>query len=323
MNRRQFITASALLGATGFASSALSMALPRKGALPDGPVTLYYEFRLAEPENAAAIAAVQAQAAALNKSTGFLSLALKQMTGDSTMVKNYPESYKGVLAEAYLDGVRDKTQPYFYALFIRFADYESLLKSTTEQWFDDSVVPHLYGYAITANGPVKSPAPMAHYRGIFQSIVAGNRNGIYYQPQEITKFLSQAVDEPAKGMITVGNHVMIHDEGHEAWEKQVSVLLKVAQETYQPSDEANATGLPGARDNNHYRKAVSTEILRNAFPDGGLRAYLMHGVWESVWDHENSHLDPRFKQGSAPVGMGVVIGPVEPFYQTRVLAVRS
>jgi nitrous oxide reductase len=33
MNRRQFITASALLGATGFASSALSMALPRKGAL--------------------------------------------------------------------------------------------------------------------------------------------------------------------------------------------------------------------------------------------------------------------------------------------------
>ena len=63
--------------------------------------------------------------------------------------------------------------------------------------------------------------------------------------------------------------------------------------------------------------------MRNAFPDGSLRAYLMHGVWESVWDHENSHLDRRFKQGSAPVGMGVVVGPVEPFYQTRVLAVRS
>lgn len=48
---------------------------------------------------------------------GFLSLLLKQMSGDSTMVKNYPESYKGVLAGAYLDGVKDHSQPYFYSLF--------------------------------------------------------------------------------------------------------------------------------------------------------------------------------------------------------------
>ncbi|MGC8532860.1 MAG: hypothetical protein ACP5M1_12555, partial [Acidiphilium sp.] len=90
-----------------------------------------------------------------------------------------------------------------------------------------------------------------------------------------------------------------------------------AQQTYQPVTASNHLGYAGARDNRYYRKAVSTEILRNAFPDGTLRAYLMHGVWDSVWDHENSHLDPRFLQAAGPVGAAVVIGPVEPFYQTR------
>ena len=42
------------------------------------------------------------------------------------MVKNYPESYKGVLATAYLDGLKAQRQPYFYALFVRFADYAAL-----------------------------------------------------------------------------------------------------------------------------------------------------------------------------------------------------
>jgi hypothetical protein len=42
----------------------------------------------------------------------------------------------------------------------------------------------------------------------------------------------------------------------------------------------------------------------------------MHGVWESYWDHENSHLDQRFKKAAAPVGSYVVKGPVEPFYKT-------
>jgi hypothetical protein len=78
-------------------------------------------------------------------------------------------------------------------------------------------------------------------------------------------------------------------------------------------------GLPGAPDNRYYRKALSTEILRNAFADGPLRAYLMHGVWDSVWDHENSHLDPRFNMAAGPVGAGVEIGPLEPFYLTRIL----
>jgi hypothetical protein len=82
-------------------------------------------------------------------------------------------------------------------------------------------------------------------------------------------------------------------------------------------DEANGVGLPGASDNRHYRKALSTEILRNVHADGDLRAYLLHGVWESVWDHENSHLDPRFQAAVAPVGAAVMVGPVEPFYVTR------
>ena len=80
----------------------------------------------------------------------------------------------------------------------------------------------------------------------------------------------------------------------------------------------DGTGLPGTANNRYYYKAVSTEILRNAFPDGDLRTYLMHGVWESVWDHENSHLDPRFKQTAAPVEAMVVSDPVEPFYETRI-----
>jgi len=70
-------------------------------------------------------------------------------------------------------------------------------------------------------------------------------------------------------------------------------------------------------DNHLYRKALSTEILRNAHTDGGLRSYLMHGVWESVLDHENSHIDPRFLAAAGPVGAVAVIGPVEPFYLTR------
>ncbi|SCC93359.1 Permease (modular protein) [Thiomonas sp. X19] len=51
--------------------------------------------------------------------------------------------------------------------------------------------------------------------------------------------------------------------------------------------------------------AKSAEILRKLQPDSDLRAYtyIMHGIWESVWDHENSHIDPHFKTSAAPVGV--------------------
>ncbi|MGC9351889.1 MAG: twin-arginine translocation signal domain-containing protein, partial [Sulfurovum sp.] len=43
-----------------------------------------------------------------------------------------------------------------------------------------------------------------------------------------------------------------------------------------------------------------------------------HGVWENMYDHENSHLDQRFMASAGPVGAYVVSGPVEPFYDTLI-----
>ncbi|MHB1565757.1 MAG: hypothetical protein ACYCXG_03410 [Acidiferrobacter sp.] len=284
-----------------------------------GAVTLYTEFRVMPQHNAQSLAAIAALAHQLRTKPGFLSLVLKQMSGDSTMVKNYPESYKGVLATAYLDGVAAHTQPYFYALFIRFDDGATAHASGAAQAFDAHVLPYLYPLMPTAHGARSGPTPMAVYRGLFVTIAAGDRHGIYTSDVAIRKFLRHPLERPERDTITVENHVMIADAGHQRWEQQVGALLKVAQDSYQPVDAANGVGLPGARDNRDYRKALTTEILRNAAADGELRAYIMHGVWESVWDHENSHLDPRFLAAAAPVGAGIEIGPVEPFYLTRAL----
>ncbi len=141
------------------------------------------------------------------------------------MVKNYPESYKGVLASAYKDAAYQNTLPLFYSLFFRFDSYAAMIKSL------------------------------------------------------------------------------------------VTLLLKVAQNTYQPENYQH-NGLDGTKDNRYYKRAVSTEILRNAFSNGNERNYIMHGTWNSVWDHENSHLDKRFQMAAAPVGSFVINGPVEPFYET-------
>jgi hypothetical protein len=323
MHRRQFFSktlcAAAGLGAAGFLPAAAQTTEPPTTAAPEGPVTLYFEFRVAEPEHDATIAAVKVRAAEWRKTPGFLSLMLKQMSGDSTMVKNYPEAYKGVLAEAYLDGVRDHSQPYFYSLFVRFADDTQLQTAQIKDEFDRKILPFLHTVKQTPSGFSKSPQPMSFYRGEFQTIAAGSRAGIYKSAAEITDFLRHPVEIPESNFVTVENHVMVADKEHEGWETSASALLKIAQETYQPSGEPDGIGMAGSKDNRWYRKAISTEILRNAFPDGGLRAYLMHGVWESVWDHENSHLDPRFQAAAGPVGAGVVIGPVEPFYLTRLL----
>ena len=289
-------------------------------AAPQGPVTLYFEFRVAGAEHDAAMSALAERASAWRHTPGFLSLVLKQMSGESTMVKNYPEAYKGALAEAYLDGVRDHSQPYFYSLFVRFADDTHLKASQIDRDFDTAVLPFLHAVQQTPTGVAKSPRPMSVYRGIFQTIAAGDRAGIYTTATELTDFLRQPVEAPEIDAVTGENHVVVADAGHLEWEKLVLPLLKVAQESYQPTDDPSGIGQPGSRNNRLYRKALSTEILRNAFPDGELRAYLMHGVWESVWDHENSHLDARFQAAAGPVGAGVEIGPVEPFYLTRLLA---
>ncbi|MDZ7754752.1 MAG: hypothetical protein U5S82_24650 [Gammaproteobacteria bacterium] len=316
MNRRAFLQSSlatsGALAASGFAPGAFSAQGLREPVAVEGALTLYTEFRVMPPQNAQALSAIDALADELRARPGFLGLALKQMSGDSTMVKNYPERYKGVLATAYLDGVQAHTQPYFYALFIRFNDAATLQASGTAQAFDARVLPHL-----TMQGASSATRPMAIYRGLFTTVAAGDRQGVYTTPEAIRTFLRRPVDAPERETVSVENHVMVADAGHLTLESQVMALLKVAQETYQPADAVDGNGRPGARDNRHYRKALSTEILRNVHADGDLRAYLMHGVWESVWDHENSHLDPRFKAAAAPVGAAVVVGPVEPFYITR------
>lgn len=314
MNRRSLLGTGVALAATGFAAQTRAAGPPRDGAAPDGPITLYLEFRVAPPEQPAALASIETLGARLAHQPGFLHLSLKQMVGDSTMVKNHPEAYKGVLATAYLDGLKAQRQPYFYALFVRFSDYTALLAAGAETAFASEIGPHLHAVRASPHGRIRSKRPMAWYQGVFETIAAGNRTAILRDRPGITAFLRDPADAP--DLVTVANHVVIRDADRAAFDRDVVGLLRVAQETFQPSDAANGTGLPGTRDNRHYRKAVSTEILRNAFPDGGLRAYLMHGVWEDVWDHENSHLDARFLQAAEPVGAAVVIGPVEPFYRT-------
>lgn len=316
VNRRHFLSAGAALTAVGFATTPQAQAAEAQHPAPAGAITFYAEIRVAEPENAALLESIETQSQSLQAAAGFLSLSVKQMTGDSTMVKNYPEAYKGMLATAYVDAVAAHSLPYFYSLFVRFADYESLQAAQVDRWFDTVVMPHLHAYTMTPTGPQKTPMVMESYRGLYQTVVAGDRTAIYRQPDEILAFLRRPIDLPDRNYVTVENHVMIQDAALQPFEAKTAELLVIAQQTYQPA--TTDTGLPGAADNRHYRKAVSTEILRDAFPDGDLRAYLMHGVWESVWDHENSHLDPRFKQTAAPVGAMVVSGPVEPFYETRI-----
>lgn len=322
MRRRELFTrglVAAGLTATGFLPNAAKAAMAAPAMTPAGPVTHYFEFRVAAPEQAGVMAALQERAAAWRQLPGFLSLMLKQMSGDSTMVKNYPEAYKGVLAEAYLDSAKARSQPYFYSLFVRFSDDLRRQRSQVDADFDRVILPRLAVPASVATGAPPSARPMSVYRGVFQTIAAGDRAGIYTTTADITRFLATPVEAPERGTVSVENHVMIADAGRSEWEALVLPLLTVAQQTYRPDGAPDGIGEPGSKENRLYRKALSTEILRNAFPDGDLRAYLMHGVWESVWDHENSHLDPRFQAAAGPVGAGVEIGPVEPFYLTRLL----
>jgi len=321
INRRNFLSAGAVVATSGFVMASQSQAAEVPKQVPTGAVTFYAEIRVAEPENAALLADIQNKSQSLQRATGFLSLSVKQMTGDSTMVKNYPESYKGLLANAYNDAVKAGSLPRFYSLFVRFADYQSLEQAKVDQWFDNAIAPHLYAYRVTPEGAQKTALLMESYRGIYQTVVAGDRQAIYQNPDEILAFLRRPADLPSRNYITVENHVMIQDQKLQGFETITAKLLGIAQQTYQPTDANDGIGIAGAADNRYYRKAVSTEILRNAFPDGDLRAYLMHGVWESVWDHENSHLDSRFKQTAAPVGAMVVSGPVEPFYETRIVLI--
>ncbi|MFY2861195.1 hypothetical protein ACOJVU_15910 [Mycobacterium sp. THU-M104] len=277
----------------------------------DGAITLYAELRVTSAQHTALLAAIDALGVALRGKPSFLQLSLKQMSGDSTMVKNYPESYKGVLATAYLDGAEAGVQPYFYSLFIRFADAASASVADLEADFATRLQPLLHA------GVAPQSPELAAYRAVYQTVGAGDRHGIYTTAQQIEDFLRAPLDQPERDTVTVENHVMINDTDREAWEPKVMALLEVAQNTFEPQNDPAGMGQAGTRDNRLYRRALSTEILRNAHADGGLRAYIFHGLWESVWDHENSHIDTRLIAAAGPVGAAVVVGPVEPFYLTR------
>lgn len=313
--------ATSLMITTGFASTAGAATHPA-GQI-SGPVTFYAEFRVAQPYRANFELGIN-QFANHMKNNGALAITLKQMVGDSTMVKNYPESYKGLLKNAYAEAAAAGTLPLFYSLFVRFSDIKSLEVAHVDAAFDEQVLPHLHGVVLEQGKPVPSPQPMAVYRGVFQTVVAGDRQGIYTSDVEIVRFLTHPVDaNPGSNLVTVENHVFIADQVMKPFEEKVIPLLKVAQQTFEPTAEHDGIGLPGAQNNRDYRKAISTEIMRKILPDGDLRAYIMHGVWESVWDHENSHLDPRFKQAAGPVGAMVEIGPVEPFYTTQLTVLKA
>jgi|GEM_PF-770945 len=291
-----------------------------------GPVTLYYEFRLAGPERANMLAAVEALGLGLRTKSGFLSLSLKNTIGDSTMVKNYPANLKGVLGSAYRDGFAAGRMPLFYTLFLRFENYAQLQASGTSTWFAASIAPLLHIYQVRDGAPVKTDLVFDYYEGHFKTVAAGDRRAIYTDAASILAFLKAPQDSPDKGYITVENHVTIRADKTDEFNEKVKVLLTTAQTTFRPDvgdadfnaalDPSGDSGQAGSASNRYYRKAVTTEILQNLAIEGGKRSYLMHGTWESIWDHENSHLDIRFIQSSTPVGAYVVDGPVEPFYET-------
>lgn len=313
--------ASSLLAATGFAPAAA--AAETAGAAITGPATYYAEMRVARPFKGGFDSGMQRFAQTMQQ-RGALVVTLKQMVGESTMVKNFPEGYKGMLRSAYAEAAQAGTLPLFYSLFVRFDSDEAQRAAQPYAAFDAEVMPHLHAAMMQDGKPVKSPAPMAVFRGVFQTVAAGDRHGIYTGEADIRNFLSRPADAaPGNSLITVENHVFIADRVMPQFEQKIVPLLKVAQETFQPISAADGIGQPGAADNRFYRKAVSTEILRKAAPDGPQRGYIMHGIWESVWDHENSHLDPRFQAAAGPVGAMVDIGPVEPFYTTQMTVLRA
>ena len=342
MNRRDFFTTAGLLTATTYMSACGSNNSTQAEATqpkPTGAVTLYYEFKIAGPEISTMMANIATQVTALKAKTGYLGLSFKQLIGDSTMVNNLlPNTgLKGVLKSAYIDAAQAGRRPFIYTMFIRFDTYDNLIASGAKDWFISTIQPQLFAYDPSTTPPTKTALALDYYQGIYQTVAAGDANGVYTTQASIVTFLRTQKDIanttyqtiPANGTasgttaansatITVENHVAIDDANKAAVNTKATALLTVAQQTYQPS--TNATdGTPGTLTDSNYQKAITTEILQNAYATAGTRSYLFHGVWKSVADHENSHVDPRFMQAANPVGAYVVAGPVEPFYQTMVL----
>ena len=317
MKRRNFLKGAALTaGSMAIIPSMLSasMVKPKKGEkIPSGAVTLYFEFRIIQKFKDDMLKQVNIYAKELHRKKGFLSLQLKNMVGDSTMVHNYPTRLKGVLSSAYFEASKEESMPLFYSLFIRFENYHDLIASDTTKWF--AKVISKYG-VLSKN----------YYEGVYKTVAAGDREKIYTSQSDIIKFLKNQKDKITNRYITVNNHVSIFTKDVDVFNKKSLSLLKVAQNTFRPAkgdfdyNPKYPEGIPGSYQNLHYRKAISTEILQSAFSDGNNKThYLFHGVWESIYDHENSHIDPRFRADVMKIFPYITDGPVEPFYETIIL----
>ncbi|MCK4440833.1 MAG: hypothetical protein KAU90_02425 [Sulfurovaceae bacterium] len=316
MERRNFLkTAIATAGTMAIMPTITSADIvkPAKDEeTPKGVVTLYFEFRIPIQSKDNLIENIEKYAKELENKKGFISLSLKNMVGDSTMVKNYPTYLKGVLKSAYFDASKEGRMPLFYSLFIRFQSYDDLIKSETSAWFKKVI--SQYG-ALSKN----------YHEGVYKTVSAGDREKIYKTESEIENFLRNQQDKPTARYITVNNHVSIFSKDKDTFNEKSTSLLEVAQNTFRPAkgdfdyNPKFPEGIPGSFQNFHYRKAVTTEILQSAFSDGGKQHYLFHGVWESVNDHENSHIDPRFREHVMAIFPYIVDGPVEPFYETIIL----
>lgn len=291
-----------------------------------GPVTAFYEFRIAGPENQNLFNEIDSLGSSLTSNADFLGLALKNVVGDSTMTKNYPDNLKGVLKTAYKDGFAARKLPLFYSLFIRFSSVDAMKSAGIQDWFNSKIKPMLFVYKVENGVPVKTGQPLDYYEGLFKTVAAGDRTAIYTSEADILNFHKRQKDSPNKNYVTVENHVTIRNEHTDEFNAKVVELLRIAQTTFRPdltdvdynaSIDPEGIGQAGGQDNKHYRKAVTTEILQNISANDGIRNYVMHGVWQSVMDHENSHIDRRFQQRSGPVGTYIIAGPVEPFYETR------
>ncbi len=316
MKRRDFLKNSILgAGAVATLSSFANAGQtePKKGEkIPKGPVTLYIECRFMNQYKDNFIKEMNRLSKELKDKRGFLSFSLKNMVGDSTMVKNYPSNLKGVLKSAYLDAAKQNTLPLFYSLFIRFENYHNLKESKVSKKFAKII--EGYG-AISKN----------YYEGLYITVAGGDRKHIYTTQEEIKTFLKNQKDTPVQDLVSVNNHVGIFTKDREIFNKKSTTLLKIAQDTVRPAKgdyDYNShfpNGQPGSYQNTHYRQAVTTEILQSAFSSGDKTHYLFHGTWQTVWDHENSHIDIRFRQAVMKLIPYIVEGPVEPFYKTVIL----
>lgn len=285
--------------------------IPENEIEPTGAVTLYCEFNIAMQNKIKMTEEISTFFKNLGEKSGFLTATLKNTIGDSTMVYNYPSVYKGTLQNAKIEAAQEGSLPLFYAIFIRFNNYDALINSDVTNVLEAIVNP-----LVVLKNHV--------HTGLYKTIGAGNRVKIYTSDEDVKEYLLNHKDEPLLDFVTVNNHVSIHAQDKEVFNANTLKMLNIAQDTFRPApsdvdyNEMFQNGMPGSFQNSHYRKAVTTEFLQSAFPINGKYLCLFHGTWESVYDHENSHSDNRFRQGIMKMLPFIVEGPMEPFYKTIV-----